>query len=522
MIKSLNLPLNFQRLTAIKQLAGQTLWYGGSNIAAKFLNYLLTPLLTYLMVDNSGMREYGNYSLLYSWIAIVNILFTYGFETGYFRFSNKEGVDREVLFHTTFGSLLVSSFSLVFLLSLFCVPINDFLGLGNHPEYIIGVLLLIALDAIAAIPFARLRQENRPRKYAFVKVTGIVVNISFILLFLVVLPRWIQQHPDSLLATWYRGQDILGFLILANLIQNLFVVGILYPEWRTFRFKINTRLWRQIFAYSAPMIVVGLAGMVNEVLDRQMLAAFLPLPEEEKKILVGVYAANYKIAIFITLFIQAFRMAAEPFFFNQSREKNAPVTYARVMKWFVITLALAFLFTALYLDVWKYMVGAPYRNGLGVVPILLVANILLGIYYNLSVWYKLTDRMAMGMYITFFGAVITIMGNYWFIPKWGYYASAWTTLVCYLSMVVVTYFIGKRYFPVPYPVKKILAYLACMLSLYLMHRGVVYVTGTLAFWPQMLLRLLAATVFMGLFLMLVFKVEKKELKTMPFIGRYIP
>ncbi len=508
-------------MAAIKQLAGQTLWYGISNIGAKFLNYLLTPLLTYLMSDATGVKDYGDYSLLYSWIAVLNILFTYGFETGYFRFSNKEGVSRESLFQTTFGSLIVSSIGLVFLFYLFRNPINNFINPSGPSRYIVWCLLLIGLDTLSAIPFAKLRQDNRPKKYAFVKLSGILVNIFFVVLFLVYLPKYTEQHPDSWLTGWYRGNNRVGFLLMANLLQNLFVFLILFPEWKSFRFKFNSRLWKQLFQYSAPMILIGLAGMINEVMDRQMLAKFLPLTEADAKRIVGIYSANYKLAIFITLFIQAFKMAAEPFFFNQAKEKTAPVLYARVMKWFVITLCLAFLFSSLYLDLWKYFIGSSFRSGIGIVPILLFANICLGIYYNLSVWYKLTDRMRMGLYITVMGAVITLIGNYIFIPHWGMYAAAWTTLICYAAMVVVTYFAGQKYFPVPYPVKKLLAYLTVMLVFFLIKISVDALTSGLGSAAQLTIRLLVASSLMILYLLLIMKAERQELKAMPLIGKII-
>jgi len=507
-------------LTAIKQLAGQTLWYGVSNIGAKFLNYLLTPLLTYLMTDISGVRDYGDYSLLYSWIAVVNIIFTYGFETGYFRFSNKEGMDRISLFQTAFGSLLISTVGLILLFSFFRVSINNFMNLEGHPEYISWCLYLIGLDSLCAIPFAKLRQENRPKKYAFVKLSGIIINILFTVFFLVWLPKYAEGHFNSFLSQWYRGNSRVGFLLMANLLQNLFVFLILFGEWRDFKFKLNKILWRQLFFYSAPMIFIGLAGMINEVMDRQMLAKFLPVSVDAKRV-VGIYSANYKLAIFITLFIQAFKMAAEPFFFNQSKEKNAPDIYARVMKWFVITLSLAFLFSDLYLDLWQYMVGASYRSGLSVVPILLFANICLGIYYNLSVWYKLTDRMRMGLIITAFGALITLAGNYFFIPYWGMYASAWTTLVCYATMVVITYYMGQKYFPIPYPTKRILTYLVFMLIFFIIKIGINVLSDSWHTGMKLVLRLPVATVLMSLYILIIAKLERTELKTMPLIGKLI-
>ncbi len=508
-------------MAAIKQLAGQTLWYGVSNIGAKFLNYLLTPLITYLLKDSAGVKEYGDYSLLYVWIAVLNIIFTYGFETGYFRFSNRESTDRKSLFQTTFGSLVISTIGLVCLFSLFRVPINNFLGLEGHPEYIVWALCLIGFDALSAIPFAKLRQENRPKKYAFIKIAGILVNIVAVVFFLVYMPQMALKSPGSWLANWSSGNNRVGFLLMANLLQTVFVFLMLFPEWKVFRFRIDLDLWKKIFAYSAPMIIIGLAGMINEVMDRQMLAKFLPMSPDEAKRLVGIYSANYKLAIFITLFIQAFKMAAEPFFFNQANDKNAPQTYARVMKWFVIVLALAFLSTALYLDILKYWISQAYHSGLGVVPVLLFANICLGIYYNLSVWYKLTDRMNMGLYITLAGAVITLIGNYYFIPVYGIYASAWSTLICYLSMTVLAYFLGQKYFPVPYPVKKILAYLAVMLVFFFIKKGVDLATAGLSTIPMLAIRVIAATVLMLLYLRLILKAEGKELKSMPFVGRFV-
>ena len=255
--------------------------------------------------------------------------------------------------------------------------------------------------------------------------------------------------------------------------------------------------------------------MVNETIDRIMLRKLIPLSVMDAKIAVGNYSANYKIAILITLFIQAFKMAAEPFFFSQAADKNAPKTYARVMKWFVITLCIAFLFTALFLDVWQYFIGPDYRNGIGVVPILLAANVALGIYYNLSVWYKITNKMYMGMLITLMGAAITLVLNYTYIPRYGMYACAWATLAAYSSMMVISYFMGQRYFRVPYPVKKLLSYLVVMLLLFFIEQAVKHFTTLL------LLRLAAGCSLLYLFLLLVYRVEKKELRNMPVIGKFI-
>lgn len=487
------------------------------------LNFLLTPLLTFLLNDSQGLVDYGGMSVLYAWIAAANIIFTYGLETAFFRFSNKADVDKNQLFQTSFGSLVISTIVLSAILVLFNNPIQAFLGISNHPEYISWCALIIGLDTLAAIPFAKLRQENRPRLYAFIKLAGIVINIIFIVLFIVYLPGWAKNHPDTGLARWAGSKSRLGFILLANLLQNLFVFLVLFREWKVFRFHINADLWKKMINYSAPMVIIGLAGMINEVMDREFLDKLLPFGNEANKRIVAIYGANYRLAIFITLFIQAFKMAAEPFFFNQAKEKNAPVLYARVMKWFVITMAVAFLFTALYLDVWKVLIirGENFRTGIGIVPILLLANVCLGIYYNLSIWYKLTDRMRMGIYITLVGAAITVVGNYCFIPHCGMYASAWSTLVCYFTMMVLAYFIGQKYFPVPYPVKKILAYLTVMLLFFFFKLGIDALTANAGTFVQLSVRLITATVLMLLYLLLIVKAEKAELKAMPFIGRYI-
>jgi O-antigen/teichoic acid export membrane protein len=499
---------------SIKKLAGQTIWYGLSNIGAKLLNVILTPIVTYLLNSPRGQVDYGDYSVLYSGISFINIIYTYGLETAYFRFSaGKE--DPKKLFQTTFTSLICSTFLFSALLIYFRVPLSQFTGLNSHPEYITWCVLIVAIDTLAAIPFAKLRQEERPRKYAFTRVAGILVNIFLTIFFIYYSPDYVTRHPDTAYAHWYSQHSNVGFLILANLAQALLTFFLLYKEWRDFRFRFDPVLWKRILIYSAPMVIVGLGGMVNETIDRLMLRKMLPVAEDAAKTAVGIYSANYKLAIFITLFIQAFRMSAEPFFFSQAADKNAPATYARIMKWFVVTLCLAFLTTALYLDIWKYFIGPAFRSGLGVVPILLAANIALGIYYNLSVWYKITDKMHLGMYITLIGATITLVLNTMFIPRYGMYACAWTTLAAYGSMMVVSYFMGQRYFPVPYDLKKICGYLGLMALLFSLEKGIA------AYSESIYLRTGGATLLMMVFLGVLFFNERQELKRIPFLGRFI-
>lgn len=499
---------------SIKKLAGQTVWYGMSNIAAKLLNYILTPIITHLLNSPQGRVDYGDVSMLYAAIAFANIIFTYGLETGYFRFSSQVA-DKKTLFHTLFNSILGSTILLSGLLILFRVPISEFVEQQGHTDYIVLATFIIAFDALAALPFALLRQEDRPKKYAFVRIIGILVNIFLTVFFIYYSPKIVNPDSDNIYSIWYQKQTNVSLLLIANLAQSVITFIFLWKEWGRFSWKMDWHLWKKVMRYSTPMLIIGLGGMVNETIDRLMLPKLLLADETVAKTTVGIYAANYKLAIFITLFIQAFRLGAEPFFFNQANSKNAPQTYARVMKWFVITLCVAFLFTALFIDVWVRLIGSSYRSGVGVVPILLAANIALGIYYNLSVWYKITDKMRMGIYITLIGAAITLLMNYFLIPIYGMYACAWATCSCYVVMMVCSYFLGQKYFAVPYDVKRIGGYVLLIGVLYAIQQFVATAT------PHLFLRIVTASGLFVLFFLVVYKLEKEELKKMPVIGKLL-
>lgn len=500
-------------MNPLRKLAGETLWYGMSSIGVRFLNYLLTPLLTYLMHDASGVRDYGDYSLVYVWIALCNIIFTYGLETGYFRFVSKKETNKKNLFNTTLSSLVLSSIALFLTIYLFRESINNALGLNGSAIYMAWVGAIISLDAVNTIPFAQLRHEGRPKRYAFIKVGGVLINILGVVVFMVFVPKWIENGNNNFLIQYLGKQNSVGLLILSNVIQNIVVTLLLWKEWKQWKFKIDRKLWLDIMRYSSPMIIIGLAGMINEVMDRQLLSSLLPMSPDDAKRIVGIYSANYKLAIFITLFIQAFRMAAEPFFFQQAQDKNAPKIYANVMKWFVITMCFAFLFTLLFIDLWKYLIGSSYRSGLPIVPILLMANIFLGIYYNLSIWYKITDQMRMGIYITLVGMTVTLLGNFIFIPYFGMYASAYSTLFCYGLMMLIAYFLGQKYYPIPYNVKKIIALLITALLFYGAHQ-------LLTYWikPDWWSLLVGAVLFL-LFTRFILKIEKRFLSQVPYLNK---
>ena len=304
-------------MASLKKLAGQTVWYGLSSIAAKFLNQLLTPIITRALNESAGMADYGKFGSIMAYISFINVVYTYGMETAYFRFSS-QATDKKNLFQTAFTSLIISTFALSILLICFRVPLARLAYIGEHPEYIIWCVLIIAIDTMAAIPFARLRQEERPRKYAFVRVAGIIVNIVLTIYLVVWCPSHITPDNQSAFAQWYRTNNNVGFLLLANLAASAVTFLLLFREWIGYRFRFDVALWKKLIVYSAPMVIIGLGGMINETMDRIMLPRLLPGTRENAEIQNGIYGANYKIAIFITLFITAFRMSAEPFFFNQA------------------------------------------------------------------------------------------------------------------------------------------------------------------------------------------------------------
>jgi O-antigen/teichoic acid export membrane protein len=369
---------------------------------------------------------------------------------------------------------------------------------------------VVGLDAIATIPFSRLRLEGKPKKFAFIKIGGIVLNILATYFFISFLPSYLEKHPTSVLTQWYILNWSVGYVLLAGIIQNIFVLLLLNKEISALRFSFDFNLWKQMMLYSLPLIIVGFGGMVNETFDRIMLGWWAPGGSvEANKAIVGIYSACYKLSILITISVQAFRMGAEPFFFKQSSEENAPRVYARVMKFFVITLCIMFLMVVLFLDIWKEFIRNPAMYvGLRVVPILLIANIFLGVYYNLSIWYKLSNKTMAGAWITLLGAAITILINFIAIPYFSYMASAWATLICYGTMMYVSYLWGQKVYPVPYATKKLIAYFVITLLLY----GI-YELATLLIINNTA-QLCIASFELIAFILFVARIEKKELKNL--------
>ena len=487
------------------------MWYGVSSMAARFINYLLTPFLTYTLAETS---DYGKMSLIYAAIPVLNVIFTYGFETAFFRFNARQEY-KESLYSTSAISLIFSTIIFTFLLWMARDSFASVVGLSDVPAIVYISIFVIAFDALSTIPFARLRLQERPRKYAFVKVGGILVNIFFTWFFVGYCPAHEEQVANSLLVFIYRPDvNPIVYVLIANLIQSVFTLVLLSKEISEIKLRFNVKLWREMMLYALPLIVVGMGGMVNEVFDRLMLRWWQPGSVDFKEEQVGIYSACYKLAILITLFIQAFRLGAEPFFFRQAEGKDPQRTYARVMKFFVIIVTTMFLVVALYLDIWKVFIKSTYWSGLKVVPVLLLANIFLGIYYNLSIWYKLTNKTSTGAYITLAGTIITVVINYFFIPAYGFTASAWATFFCYFTMMVLCYAFGQKAYRIPYAWKKLLAYILIVVLLFFVHEIVIY------FAKGFIVNMVSASILLMLYLWFILQVEKREFQRLPVIGKY--
>lgn len=499
-------------MSGIKKLAGQTLWYGLSSIFGRFISYLLVPLLTGLLDE----AEYGKISTLFVIAAFLNIIFTYGMETSYFRFSSLQ--PEQKVYNTASTSIWISTVLFSILLYFFIQPIADFYELSKNPEYVFWVIGIVALDTLAVMPFAKLRHEGRPRKYAAIKILNIVINVGLVVFFFVVCKKAFEKTPDSFFAKLYKPEIGIGYVIIANLIASGVTLLLLAKELFQFSPKLSPKFWKEMMQYSWPLIIVGFGGMINETIDRTMLLKLLPGSTEENFAESGIYSANYKLAILIVLFIQAFRLGAEPFFFKQSTSENAPRTYARVMKFFIITCCFCFLGVTLFLDIWKHFMSVNihpnYELGLKVVPVLMLAKIFLGAYYNLSVWYKLTNRNLTGAWITIGGAVITVLFNWIFIPVWGYMACAIATVLCYGFMMVTSYKLGQKHYPIPYAWKKMAAYIVICLILFGLHQSFLLIDFNV--W----INHAAGLLLLGLFALLILKVERKEFQRLPVIGKY--
>lgn len=455
-------------MSDIKRLASQTAVYGIPTIVGRFLNYFLVPLYTY----NIATQDYGVVSELYAYVAFLMIILTYGMETAFFRFS--QDYDKSKVYNTALFSLMVSTTLFLLITFLSLSPICSAMQYSNHKTYIALFLIILALDALRAIPYALLRRENMAKRFAFIKTVDIFSNILFNLFFIALCPI-LYDKGFYIITSWFNPNDLVLYIFISNCLASFISFILLIPQFSQFRFNIDFKVLKRMLVYGFPVMIGGLAGMINETFDRIALKHLVTIPDnitdtakiaEYKMSQIGIYGACYKLSIVISLFIQAFKFAAEPFFFSKMKQQDAKKSYSEVMTAFVIFLCFIFLIVMGYIDLFQYFMGKDYRIGIMVVPILLMANIFLGIYYNLSIWYKVSDKTKYGAYIALIGAAITLIGNYFLVPILGYKGAAWTTLICYFVISLLCYLIGQKFYPVAYKVKRIAFYILFSLGLY--------------------------------------------------------
>ena len=456
---------------------------------------------------------------MYAYVSFLNIVFTYGLETAYFRFFQSENENPKV-YSTTVTSILISSFAFAFLIILFSPSLADWMNTSGHshatlPKYISWFALILACDAIAAIPFAKLRQENKARRFATLKLLWILINVGFNLFFLVLCPKLMNSDPGSWIQKIYDPSIGIGYVFISNLIASAVILLLLSPELLSVNYGLDKKLWKDMIIYSLPLMVAGFAGMTNETFDRILLPR-LVADKSTALIQNGIYGACYKLSILMALFTQTFRYAAEPFFFSHASKENAKEIYAKVMHYYVLTCSFIFLAIMMYIDVVQKLIGEEYRSGIKIVPILLMANLFIGVYYNLSVWYRLTGQTKWGAGIAIIGAIITLAFNFWLIPIMGYVGAAWTTLICYTSMMVISYIGGRKYYHVQYNLKSFFFYIFSSVFLYLLSEWIRYQYQVQEHWM-----LFINTILLLLFVaaVVIYERSKNPYLRIPFLKR---
>ena len=479
-------------MAGLKSLAKETAIYGVSSIVGRFLNYLLVPVYTIALPASSG--GYGVVTNIYAWVALILVLLTCGMETGFFRFANKGQDDPMRVYSTTLLSVSIGSLVFVALGLLFLEPIAGWLEYGEHPWYIGMMMIVVAMDAIQSIPFAYLRYKKRPIKFAALKLLFIFLNIALNLFYYVIL----------------EGNDV-GYAFLFNLVCTYVVMVCMIPELRGFTYVLDKELLKRMLRYSLPLVILGVAGILNQVADK-IIFPFVYPDEAEATIQLGIYGAASKIAMIMAMFTQAFRFAYEPFVFGKSKEKDSREMYAQAMKFFIIFTLLAFLAVMFYLDILRHVIGRDYWDGLRVVPIVMAAEIFMGIYFNLSFWYKLIDETRWGAYFSLTGCIILILMNIFLVPKYGYIACAWAGFTGYGVAMLLSYFVGQKKYPIQYDLKAI--------GMYVLLAAVLYVAAEYVSIDNIYLRMAYRTVLLLLFIAYVVK-RDLPLNQIPILNKLL-
>ena len=485
-------------MSSYKKLAGDTAIYGLSSILGRVLNWFLTPYYSYILLT----AEFGVMTNLYSYVAILLVILTYGMETSFFRFASKSDNPGKV-----YSTVLISVFttSVLFLAAFILLknPVAALIQYPEHPEYIVWFAIILAIDAFTAIPFAWIRIEKRPIKFAFIKLVSIAFNIGFNLFFFTLCPWLIENNADSWVNYIYSPEIGVGYIFIANLMSSVITLVLLLPDMFKIHFQFDKAILKKLLNYGFPILIVGIAGMMSQGIDK-ILIPFL-IPESQKPMeQLGIYGANFKMAVLMNMFIQAFRYAFEPFFFARGNSKEDPLMYAKIMKYFVIFGLFIFLGMTVYIDFLKILIDKEYHEGLKVVPIILIANLIYGMYFTQSLWYKITDRTRFGAWQSIAEMVVAVSLNFLLIPIYGYMGSAVALLTSYIVVLTISYFLGQKYYPVPYNLKRIGFYFAVTLALYFV--------SMLFISMQQVVKYAIGTVLIGFFAAIVFVFEKNDLK----------
>jgi O-antigen/teichoic acid export membrane protein len=487
-------------LNPFRRLLTDTAIYGISSIVGRFLNWFLVPYHTHIF----NPEVYGIVSNLYSYVAFALIILTYGMETGFFRFASRSK-DPDKVYSTSLISLFSTTLFFLFIVWIFRGDIASAMHYKDHPEFIWWLALTVSLDAFTAIPFAQLRLQKRPIKFAFIKLINIGLNIGFNLFFLSLCPLILEYYPDSFIRYIYDPEIKVGYVFIANLLASISTLILLYKEILFIRFSFDRKLLLKMLDYSFPILLVGLAGMVNQNIDKILIPFLIP-SDQHPMFQLGIYGANYKLAVLMNMFIQAFRYAFEPFFFSRSSDesKDDPMIYATVMKYFIVFGLIIFLGMMLYIDILKHLIEVQYHVGLKVVPLILMGNLFFGVFFSVSMWYKLKDKTWYGVYISLIGAFITLILNFLLIPKMGYMGSAIAALTCFFVMMIINYLWGQKFYPIPYDLKRIATYFIISI--------VIYAISLFSSYFNPYLKYSVNTLLMIGFLISVYKLEKSELQ----------
>lgn len=495
-------------MAELKSVVKDTAIYGLSSIIGRFLNYLLVPLYTAVLPAGSG--GYGVVTNIYAYVGLILVILTFGMETTFFRFANKEGEKPLVVYSTTL--IIVGTISLFFLCMVlgFLPQISQAMGYATHPEYIGIMGACVALDAFLAIPFAWLRYQKRPIKFAALNLLFIFLNIVTNLLYFLVLPKLYPLYPD-VIGLFYNPGVGVGYIFGLNLVCKAAIVAFFIPELTGFKYILDVALMKRMLRYSWPILVLGIAGILNQTADK-IIFPLVYGDIQEGQVQLGIYGACVKIAMIMAMITQAFRYAYEPFVFGKSKDQDSKTTYAKGMKFFIIFTLLAFLCVMAWLDALKYIIAPGYWDGLRVVPIVMAAEIMMGIYFNLSFWYKLIDKTIWGAWFSLAGCAVLLVINFVFIPRYGYMACAWGGFAGYGTSMILSYLVGQKKNPINYPMRSIMTYIALALLLTLV---MVYIPKSWNIWA----RLGAKTILVILFAAYIVK-KDFPLKSLPVIGKY--